>query len=218
VSLEDLVHRVRLPPGLTVPLLRALASALGAAHAVHVLHRDVKPGNVLLGRDGAIRLTDFGIASFVSAQMGRTLFGTPGYMPPEALRGKGFDQSGDLFALGAVAYRCLTGRSAFSGRTTSDVLMNTLKGRVTPLRELAPDVPEELARIVSSLLEPDPKKRTADAAQLARDLARVSAGRGWRWSLPDLSKTAKSGAAAPVSEAPHAQLVDTIDSGDVLKG
>jgi hypothetical protein len=96
--------------------------------------------------------------------------------------------------------------------------MNTLKGRMTPLREAAPDVPEELAAIVSSLLEPDPKKRTADAAQLGRDLARVSAGRGWRWNLPDLSKTAESGAAFPVSESPHAQLVDTIDSGEALEG
>jgi serine/threonine-protein kinase len=193
---------------LTVPLLRALASALAAAHAVHVLHRDVKPGNVLLGRDGAIRLTDFGIASFVSAQLRRTMFGTPGYMPPEALRGLGFDQSGDLFALGAVAYRCLTGRSAFSGRTTADVLLNTVKGRMTPLREAAPDVPEELAAIVSGLLEPDPTKR---------DLARVSAGRGWRWTLPDLPATAEAGPASPVSDAPHAQIVDTIVSGDLLK-
>ena len=217
VSLEDLVHRVRLPPALAVPLLRALASALAAAHAVHVLHRDVKPGNVLLGRDGGIKLTDFGIASFVSAQMRRTLFGTPGYMPPETLRGKGFDPSGDLFALGAVAYRCLTGRSAFGGRTTSDVLMNTLRGRITPLREVAPDVPEELAAIVSRLLEPDPKKRLGDAAQLGRELARVSAGKGWRWTLPDFSKAGELGAESPASDAPHAQLVDTIDSGEVLK-
>jgi serine/threonine-protein kinase len=215
VSLEDLVHRVRLSAALAVPLLRALASALAAAHAVHVLHRDVKPGNVLLGRDGAVKLTDFGIASFVSAQMRRTLFGTPGYMPPEALRGKGFDPSGDLFALGAVAYRCLTGHSAFGGRTTSDVLMNTLKGRVTPLRELAPDVPEELAGIVSSLMEPDPKKRLGDAAQLGRDLARLAAGRGWRWALPDVMATSPSAGTAPVSDAPHAQVVDTIDSGEV---
>ena len=218
MSLEDLVHRTRLTPALTVPLLRALASALAAAHAVHILHRDIKPGNVLLGRDGAIRLTDFGIASFVSAQMRRTMFGTPGYMPPEALRGLGFDQSGDLFALGAVAYRCLTGRSAFSGRTTADVLLNTVKGRMTPLREAAPDVPEELAAIVSGLLEPDPTKRIADAAQLGRDLARVSAGRGWRWTLPDLPATAESGRTSPVSDAPHAQIVDTIVSGDLLKG
>ena len=200
-----------------MPLLRALASALAAAHAVHILHRDIKPGNVLLGRDGAIRLTDFGIASFVSAQMRRTMFGTPGYMPPEALRGLGFDQSGDLFALGAIAYRCLTGRSAFSGRTTADVLLNTVKGRMTPLREAAPDVPEELAAIVAGLLEPDPTKRIADAAQLGRDLARVSAGRGWRWTLPDLPATAESGRTPPVSDAPHAQIVDTIVAGDALK-
>jgi len=216
VSLEDLLHRVRLPAALAVPLLRALASALAAAHAVHVLHHDVKPGNVLLGRDGAIRLTDFGVASFVSTKMRRTVFGTPGYMPPETLRGKGFDHSGDLFALGAVAYRCLTGHPAFGGRTASDALMNTLKGRITPLRELAPDVPEDLAAIVSSLLEPDPKKRMGDAAQLGRDLAGVSAGRGWRWAMPDLSATSESGVASPVSDAPHAQVVDTMDSGEVL--
>ena len=116
-SLEDVLRTARLPVARTVPLLQAVASALGAAHAVSVLHRDVKPGNVLLGHDGAIRLTDFGIASFVSSRMGSHLFGTPGYMPPETLRGKGFDQSGDLFALGAVAYRCLPGpRPSADGR------------------------------------------------------------------------------------------------------
>ena len=149
-----------------MPLLRALTSALAAAHAVHVLHRDVKPGNVLLGRDGAIRLTDFGIASFVSAQMRRTLFGTPGYMPPETLRGKGFDQSGDLFALGAVAYRCLSGRSAFGGRTTSDVLMNTLKGRMTPLREACPDAARGADR---------PRRRAARARSQEADRGRGAA-------------------------------------------
>jgi DNA-binding response OmpR family regulator len=216
MSLEDLLHRVRLPPALTVPLLRALASALAAAHTAHVLHRDIKPGNVLLGRDGAIRLTDFGIASVVSAQMRRTLFGTPGYMPPETLRGKGFDRSGDLFALGAVAYRCLTGRPAFSGPTTADVLLSTMKGRMTPLREANPDVPEDLAAIVGGLLEPDPTKRIADAAQLVRDLARISAGKGWRWTLPDLAASADGGSASPASDAPHAQVVGTMDSGEVL--
>ena len=217
MSLEDLLHRSRLVPAQVVPLLQALASALAAAHAVNVLHRDVKPGNVLLGRDGAIRLTDFGIASFVSAQMRQTLFGTPGYMPPETLRGKGFDPSGDLFALGAVAYRCLTGHAAFGGRTTADILMSTLKARMKPLRDECPDLPEELIAIVSGLLEPDPAKRIADAARLSGDLARMSAARGWRWTLAD-----PGGAAAtlpsPASDAPHAQVVDKIDSGEVLKG
>jgi serine/threonine protein kinase len=154
----------------------------------------------------------------VSAQMRRTLFGTPGYMPPETLRGKGFDPSGDLFALGAVAYRCLTGHSAFAGRTTADILMSTLKGRMTPLRDACPDLPAELATIVSGLLEPDPTKRIANAAQLSRDLARMSAAQGWRWTLPDRDPgaTATEANLPPVaSDAPHAQVVDTINSGDV---
>jgi len=219
MSLEDLLHQSRLTPAQVVPLLQALASALAAAHAVHVLHRDVKPGNVLLGRAGAIRLTDFGIASFVSAQMRRTLFGTPGYMPPETLRGKGFDPSGDLFALGAVAYRCLTGHAAFGGRTTADILMSTLKARMTPLRDECPDVPAELAAIVSGLLEPDPTKRIADAARLSGDLARMSASRGWRWTLPSPGAAAEEAALpSAASDAPHAQVVDKIDSGEVLKG
>ena len=218
MSLEDLLHRTRLAPAQAVPLLQALAGALAAAHAVHLLHRDVKPGNVLLGRDGAIRLTDFGIASFVSAQMRRTLFGTPGYMPPETLRGKGFDPSGDLFALGAVAYRCLAGQSAFGGRTTADILMNTLKGRMTPLGDACPELPAELAAIVSGLLEPDPQKRIADAAQLSSDLARMSSARGWQWTLPDAGGTAaEAGLPTVASDAPHAQVVDTIDSGEVPK-
>ena len=216
MSLEDLLHRSRLVPAQVVPLLQALASALAAAHAVSVLHRDVKPGNVLLGRDGAIRLTDFGIASFVSAQMRQTLFGTPGYMPPETLRGKGFDPSGDLFALGAIAYRCLTGHAAFGGRTTADILMSTLKARMKPLRDECPDLPAELAAIVSGLLEPDPAKRIADAARLSGDLARMSASRGWRWTLADPGAAAAT-LPSPASDAPHAQVVDKIDSGEVLK-
>jgi hypothetical protein len=83
--------------------------------------------------------------------------------------------------------------------------MNTLKGRITPLRELAPDVPEELAAIVSSLLEPDPKKRMGDAAQLGRDLARVSAGRGWRWAMPTFPRRRRRGRRPPVlRRAPRA--------------
>ena len=156
-------------------------------------------------------------ASFVSAQMRRTLFGTPGYMPPETLRGKGFDPSGDLFALGAVAYRCLTGHAAFGGPTTADILMSTLKGGMKPLRDACPGLPAELAAIVSGLLEPDPAKRIADAARLSGDLARMSVARGWRWTLPDPGAAAATTLPSPASDAPHAQVVDKIDSGEVLK-
>jgi serine/threonine-protein kinase len=216
-SLEDLLRQGRLPPARVVPLLQSVASALAAAHAASVLHRDVKPGNVLLGRDGAVKLTDFGIASFVSSRMGRSLFGTPGYMPPETLRGRGFDRSGDLFALGAVAYRCLTGAPAFGGRTTADILTSTLRRRAPPLRELCAEAPEELETLVAQLLEPDPERRRADAAEVQRQLARMAASKGWRWSLAVSGAEGEAPGTATVPASPHAQVFDTVDSGDAIE-
>jgi serine/threonine-protein kinase len=214
VSLEDLLRVSRLSSARVVPLMGAVAGALAAAHAVHVLHRDVKPGNVLLGRDGAIKLTDFGIASLMSSRLHGPVFGTPGYVPPETLRGKGFDASGDLFALGALAYRCLTGRPAFGGRTPEQILASTVNGRVPPLDESSPDSLPELEAIVTGLLEPDPERRIADAALLAGQLARISASRGWGWSLPDLggARPATTGSVAP-SDVPHAQVLGTVPAG-----
>jgi serine/threonine-protein kinase len=213
VTLQDCLQRARLRAERAVPLLTALASALAAAHAVDVLHRDLKPGNVLLGRDGAIKLTDFGIASFVSSRMQGGVFGTPGYLPPEALRGEGFDAPGDLFALGVVAYRCLTGRAAFEGRTASEILTNTLRGRLTPLREHA-EAPPELEAIVAGLLEPDPKRRIADAALLAAELARMSEFWGWRWTMNELNwSRAREAGSGTGSDVRHAQVIPTMGPG-----
>jgi len=208
-SLQDLLRSgARLGPEHAVPLLAALASALSAAHAVDLLHRDVKPHNVLLGQDGAIKLSDFGIASFVSSQIRNALFGTPGYLPPEALRGGEVGSAGDLFALGAVAYRCLSGRAAFQGRGPTEILRNTLNTRPARLREIGIEVPSEVDAIVAGLLEPDPKRRISDALLLAAELERLSDFWRWRWTMPppSLIRSARDSAAA-ATDVPHAQVV-----------
>lgn len=214
VTLQDCLHRSRLGAERAVPLLTALASALAAAHAVNVLHRDVKPGNVLLGRDGAIKLTDFGIASFVSSRLSGAVFGSPGYLPPEVLRGRAAGAAGDLFALGAIAFRCLTGHKAFAGNTAGEVLTSTLNARVPRLREAGAEVPAELEAIVAGLLEPDPERRIGDASLLSGELRRMSDFWGWRWAVPELGSAASYRAADRVaSGVPHAQVLLTISGG-----
>jgi serine/threonine protein kinase len=140
-----------------------------------------------------------------------TVFGTPGYLPPEALLGKGFDASSDLFSLGAVAFYCLTGRPAFRGRTSADILANTLHASVPSLRELCRDAPPELEAIVAGLLERDPQRRIADAALLTTELARMSESRGWRWTLPGPAD-ARPPAEVTMQDSgvTHAQVLDTM--------
>jgi CheY-like chemotaxis protein len=211
-SLHELIRNgARLGPEHAVPLLAALAGALSAAHAIGLVHRDVKPQNVLLGHDGAIKLTDFGIASFVSSQIRNALFGTPGYLPPEALRGGGVGGPGDLFALGAVAYRCLSGRPAFEGKNPKEVLRSTLHTRPPRLREIGIDVPVEVEAIVAGLLEPDPKQRVGDASLLAAELERLCLTFRWRWTMPPPSLIRASGESpSTATDTPHAQVVASL--------
>jgi serine/threonine-protein kinase len=209
ISLQGLLKSGgRMAPEHAVPLVAALASALSAAHTIDLLHRDVKPHNVLLGHEGAIKLSDFGIASFMSAQMPNSLFGTPGYIPPETLRGESVGPAGDLFALGAVAFRCLTGRAAFPGHSPGEILANTLNTRAAKLREAGVDAPPELDALVFGLLDPDPQKRIADAHLLAEELERLCTQWRWRWTMPppSLVRTVTE-STIPTTDSQHAQMV-----------
>lgn len=139
-----------------------------------LVHRDVTPGNVLVSYEGAARLADFGLAkSQLTDRSNLTshgeILGTPHYMAPELVRGAKASPSSDLYGLGAVMYRILTGLAPFTGSTT-EVLMKVLNERPRPLVEWRPDLPPWFAAIVHELLDPDPKRRPFDAGLLARRL------------------------------------------------
>lgn len=154
----------------------ALFAALNAAHGHGVIHHDVKPANVLLGEDGAIKVTDFGISELVNAHATEQeiVFGTPGYLAPEALTGKGYTASSDLFAAGVVLYQILAGIRPFAGTTSRQLLVSTLADDPEPLSSRRPDVPAALEAMIHALLAKAPDDRPADAATAAAAFAEAT--------------------------------------------
>jgi serine/threonine-protein kinase len=218
LSLENVVERHGpLPPERAVHLLRQVCGALQEAHAIGLIHRDVKPGNVLVcergGRHDVVKLLDFGLVR-IAAESGReagdvkltqegAITGTPAYMSPEQAAGKAdLDGRSDLYSLGAVAYFLLTGRPPFVRKTAVQTLAAHLSEAVVAPGRCRPEVPADLNAVVLRCLEKDPARRFPDAESLDRDLARCGctgqwsrerAGDWWRGRL----ETAPAGADRP---------------------
>jgi eukaryotic-like serine/threonine-protein kinase len=173
-SLAALLAEGPLDPARTVRVIAQAAGGLQAAHAVGLVHRDIKPGNLLVSRGDVVKITDFGIAcakgSSLVTRTG-TLMGTPAYLAPERAAGAPAAPAADLYALGIVAHQCLAGRPPFDGEPLA-VAIAHLERALPPL---PPDVPPGLAALVASLTAKDPRARPSSAAAVAARAEQLSA-------------------------------------------
>ena len=150
-----------------------LCAALSAAHKEGVIHRDVKPENVLLRRDGTLVLCDFGIARILDKDTVTAtgqLLGSPAYMAPEHIEGRPQDARSDLFSLGVLMYEAVCGELPFRGQNPHETLRKIAAAEYVPLEERAPDCPRHIARIVTRALEREPDRRYPDAEEMRADL------------------------------------------------
>src|SRR5829696_8722961 len=186
-SLRQLLDtQKRLGPELTIHIGAAVAGALDEAHRAGFVHRDVKPGNILVTSDGRVLLTDFGIAKGLSPDDDLTsdnvMMGTAKYLSPEQVRGRRLDGRADLYSLALVLYECLAGRVPFLGESDADTALARLQRDPTDLGRLRPTLPRGLVNLIHRLLSRDPGQRPATGAELRAALQRVADE-----PLPDLT-------------------------------
>jgi serine/threonine-protein kinase len=172
-TLADRLDRTRLPLAQAVQIARDLASALGCAHKERIVHRDVKPANVLHAGDMRWKLADFGIARMPDSDLTQVgiFMGTPGYAPPEAIREGRYTPQADVFAWGAVLYELLCGRVPYEGPDTATTNSYVMKAEPPTPRTYDPTVPEPLAQVALRALAHDTKRRFKDAADAEAALA-----------------------------------------------
>ena len=183
-ALSDVIPESGLPLKEFFDLAIPLCDAVSAAHERGIMHRDLKPGNVIVSPDGHVKVLDFGLARSRAPEKGIepaeattiTLAGEPAlsgtllYMSPEQVRGQAGECLSDVFSLGALLYEMATGRPPFRGDTAADVLASILKASPVPLATLRPDLPRHLGRIIGRCLEKEPRQRIQTALDLRNEL------------------------------------------------
>jgi eukaryotic-like serine/threonine-protein kinase len=179
---QDLRARIRqgdIPPMEAVEIALQVADGLGFAHEFGVVHRDIKPGNIMLLERGAVKIMDFGIARMRHVDSTRTstgmVLGTPRYMSPEQITGQPVDQRSDVFSLGTVLYEMLTQTSLFAGQDVNQIAHNVANAEPAPPSRTNPELPQMLDFIVARALKKDASVRYQDAYEMAADLRDVLA-------------------------------------------
>lgn len=161
-----------MPVKKVLKVVTEVAEALQYAHTHEVVHRDVKPENIILLDEGQIKVADFGIARVMSTSNTQTgvILGTPNYMSPEQVEGRHVDGRSDLFSLGVVMYELLSGEKPFHGDNMAHLMYNIANGSAVPLAQVAANVPECCVKITGKLLSKDPEKRYKSAETLIKSL------------------------------------------------
>jgi hypothetical protein len=200
-SLADRLRRGPLPPAEAVDIAEQLCRALAEAHSQHVIHRDVKPANILLGADGRVKVGDFGVARLADGSShgaAATAIGTPRYMSPEQASGARISAASDVYGVGVVLYEMLTGRPPFLGDSAVEVAVRHLNDPPPPLPA---GVPPELEAVVRRALAKDPDDRFPDGAAMADALAAMPARalRSGAGALAAPPAPAEADATAPTS-------------------
>jgi serine/threonine-protein kinase len=182
VTLKDLIKsKGALPVGVGLRIAKQICAGLEAAHRQGVIHRDIKPQNMLIiPETGEVKIMDFGIAR-VSEVKGKsaltsdgTVMGTPDYMPPEQAQGKPVDFRSDIYALGVVLYEIFTGRLPFTGENAMQVVMNHIQKAPPRPRSVNPSLPEDLEEIILRSMDKAPEKRYQQVSEMLKDLTAVS--------------------------------------------
>ena len=151
-----------------------IASGLGAAHENRIIHRDIKPQNIIMSRDGKVKVTDFGIAKVAdSTTVTTTAAGTVHYISPEQARGGYSDERSDIYSLGITMYEMVTGRVPFEGETNVAVALMHIQSEITPPRQLEPSIPVSFEKIILKCTQKKPERRYASARELIADLRKV---------------------------------------------
>ncbi len=220
-SLDKAIDGTPWPARRAAALVEPLARAIAEAHRLGLIHRDLKPGNILLAADGTPKITDFGLAKSLNLDSGLTgteaILGTPSYMAPEQAEGKAkqVGPPADVYALGAILYELLSGRPPFKGTTIAETLELVKSADAVPPSRFVPGLPRDLETIGLKCLQKEPAKRYISADAMAEDLRRYQSGepilarrtglgeRSWRWCRrnPTLAGAVGAAAAAMVAVA-----------------
>jgi len=178
-SLSDMIKKGRFTLEDTARIVERLASALSYAHRKGVVHRDLKPDNILFNDDGYPFISDFGIAKFTEAHTNLTgsgIIGTPAYMSPEQATGDPLDHRSDIYGLGVIVYQMLSGQQPYNADTPMGVAIKHVTDPVPDIRLIVPDLPEEMGDVMKKVLAKDREQRYATAVEFARALNQAAFG------------------------------------------